>query len=407
MTKVTTRHNCSAQQIGERTPWGQHALLYVVFFLMGAEMYLVSPLLPEISHAFGASTAQAATVVTAYVVVYAVAGPPLGLLADRYPRKRSAIAGAVVFLIGNAGCAAAPSLGALVAARGVTGLGAALAAPAIWAYLAERTATHQRGRAISLGASVYSLGQVLGVPLGALLADAGGWQAPFLGVSILMALATVTLAGRLESTPVAATPRGAGALVRPWRSPHIRLGLVSTFLLQAGRLGAYTYIGALFAERFGLPLSALGLVGLLVGAGSMAGSLVAGTTLDRLTRIGVRGTWVSVASALLFIPCAAVASMSHHLPIALVALALWCVFGGGFYSSQQTHLASADPTQRASVVAWNNSMMNAGIAVGTTVLGATAAGGPTFAAITCLFGLGAAVAAAIPLIGRAVTLPGR
>ncbi|KXP11636.1 MFS transporter [Tsukamurella pulmonis] len=383
-----------------RTPWGQHALLYVVFFLMGAEMYLVSPLLPQISHAFGVAAAGAATVVTAYVVVYAVTGPPLGLLADRVPRKRSAVAGSIVFLLGNSACAFAPSLLLLVAARGLTGLGAALAAPAIWAYLAERTAAHQRGRAISLGASVYSLGQVLGVPVGALLAGFGGWRAPFLAVSVLMLVATITLAQRLESTPVPAAPRGIGALTRPWASREIRLGLIATFLLQAARLGAYSYIGVLFAARFGMGLTALGLVGLLVGAGSMVGSLWAGTAIDALTRRSVPGTWLSVAGALLFVPCAVIATTTTHVVVALVALGLWCVFGGVFYSSQQTHLASADPTQRASVVAWNNSMMNAGIAFGTTVLGAVTLGGTSFAGITALLGLAAAVVSVLPLVHR-------
>ncbi|MET9325260.1 MFS transporter [Tsukamurella sp. NPDC003166] len=400
-----TSASVSAPDTTERTPWGQHALLYVVFFLMGAEMYLVSPLLPQISHAFGVTAAAAATVVTAYVIVYAVTGPPLGLLADRYPRKRSAVAGSLVFLLGNTACAFAPSLTTLVLARGLTGLGAALAAPAIWAYLAERTATHQRGRAISLGASVYSLGQVLGVPMGTLLAGFGGWQAPFLAVSVLMAIATLTLADRLESMPVTRPPRGLGALFRPWRSDEIRLGLVATFLLQAARLGAYSYIGILFATRFGMGLTALGLVGLLVGAGSMIGSLCAGAAFDALTERGVAGTWLSVLGALLFVPCAIVATTTHHVTVALVALGLWCVFGGVFYSSQQTHLASADPAQRASVVAWNNSMMNAGIAFGTTVLGAVALGGAPFAAITAILGLAAAAFAAVPLVHRRASTP--
>jgi predicted MFS family arabinose efflux permease len=380
------------------TPWAQHALLYVVFFLMGAEMHLVSPLLPQIAHSLGTTIAAAATMMTAYAVVYALAGPLLGIFSDRWPRKRSAIAGSIVFLVGNIGCAVAPSLGSLIAARGVTGLGGALAGPAIWAYLAERTATLQRGRAISLGASVYALGQVLGVPLGASLAAVGGWRAPFLAVSVLMLIATTTIAARVKCTPVAATPRGLTAVMRPWSSPAIRLGLLATFFLQAAQLGAYTYVGAIFGMRFGMDVSALGLVGLLVGAGTMAGSLAAATVLDRLARRGVSGIWVSALSALLFIPCAVVSTATGHLWVALTALGLWFMFGAAFYSSQQTFLASADPSQRATVVAWNNSMMNAGIAIGTTALGFIAAGSASFATITGALGLSAVTAALLSLI---------
>jgi predicted MFS family arabinose efflux permease len=384
--------------VDQRTPWGQHALLYVVLFLMGGELYLVSPLLPQIALSLGATIVSAATIMTVFAVVYALASPALGILSDRWPRKRSVIAGSIVFLVGNIACAIAPGLGTLIAARGVTGLGAAFAGPAIWAYLAERTAAHQRGRAISLGASAYALGHVLGLPLGAALAAVGGWRAPFLIVGMLLLLATITLAGRLETAPVAATPRGLTALIRPWSSPAIRFRLLATFFFQAARLGAYTYVGAIFAVRFGMDVSALGLVGLLAGAGTMIGSLAAGTVLDRLARLSVPGTWVSVLAALLFIPCAAVASTTSHVLVTLTSLGLWCIFGGAFYSSQQTFLSSADPSQRASVVAWNNSMTFTGIAVGTTVLGFVVADSVSFATITGAFGLAAVIAAALPLI---------
>jgi predicted MFS family arabinose efflux permease len=388
----------SGPTVDQRTPWGQHAVLGVVFFLMSAEMFLVSPLLPEIARSLGATIAAAATTVTAYVVVYALAGPALGTLSERWSRKRSAIAGAVVFLVGNIGCAIAPGLGGLILARGVSGLGAALASPAIWAYLAERTAAHQRGRAISFGASASALGVVLGVPLGAALAAVGGWRAPFLAVGMLMLVATIIIANRLESTPVAAAPRGLRALIRPWSSPDIRLGLVATFFLQAARMGAYTYVGVIFAVRFGMDVSALGLVGLLVGACSMAGSLTAGTTVDRLALHDVPGIWVSVLAALLFIPCAVVTTTTGQLWLALTSLGLWCMCGAAFYSSQQIFLSCADPSQRATVAGWNNSMMHAGAAVGTTALGFVAAGSRSFATISGAFGLAGAAAAALLLI---------
>jgi predicted MFS family arabinose efflux permease len=280
---------------------------------MGAEMFLLSPLLPQIAGSLGVRIASAATIVTAFAVVYALASPLLGIFSDRWPRKRAAIAGSSVFLVGNIGCVVAPGLGGLIAARGVTGLGAAFAAPAIWACLAERTAAHQRGRAISQGASAFSLGQLLGVPLGATLAAVGGWRAPFLAVGMLMLVATITLAGRLESAPVAATPRGLAALIRPWSSPAIRLGLLASFFWHAARLGADTFVGAIFAVRFDMGISALGLVGLLVGACSIVGSPTGGVILERLARRSVSGTWVSVFSALLFIPSAVVATITGHV----------------------------------------------------------------------------------------------
>lgn len=382
----------------QRTPWGQHALLYVIFFLVSAEMFLVSPLLPDIAASLGATIALVAMIVPAYAAVYALAGPVLAAFSDQWARKRSATAGSIVFLVGNVGCVIAPDLAALIVARGVTGLGAALAGPAIWACLAERTAAHQRGRAISLGTSAFALGQLLGVPLGAALAAVGGWRAPFLVVGMLMLVATIALAGWLEVTPVAATPRGLAELIRAWSSPAIRLSLLASFFGHAARLGAYTYVGVIFAARFSMDVSTLGLVGLLAGAGTLVGSFAAGTILDRLAYRGVSGAWVSVIAALLFIPCAAVATTTGQVWTALVSLGLWFICGGAFYSSQQTFLSCADPSQRASVVAWNSSMMSTGTAVGATALGFVVTGGTLFAMVTGAFGLAALSAAALLLI---------
>jgi predicted MFS family arabinose efflux permease len=397
---VSVGAETSAEQVEQHTPWGQHALLYAVLFLMGTELYVVSPLLPEVAASLGVTIAAAATIVTAYVVVYALAGPVLGLFSDGWPRKRSAIVGSILFIIGNVGCAIAPDLGGLIVARGVTGLGAALFSPTIWACLAERTVAHRRGRAISIGASVLSLGLVFGVSLGGVLAAAAGWRAPFLAVGLLMLATTITLAGRLESIPVVAPPRGLTALIRPWTSPDICLSLLAIFFLQAAQLGAYTYMGAIYSMRFGMDVSALGRIGLLAGACAMVGSLTAGTIVDRLVQRSIPGNWVSVFAALLFIPSAVVATTTGSMWVALTSLGLYHMFGFAFNSSQQTLLSFAYPSQRATVVAWNNSMANAGTAVGTTALGFVAAGSASFAATTGGFGLAAVVAAALVLVIR-------
>lgn len=111
------------------TPWGTFGVLYLVFFLMGAEMNLVAPLLPDIARAFDSSTGAAGNVVTAYVLCYAITGPLFGRLSDRLARSRAIAAGMAVFATADVLSYVAPSLGLLIAARALSGLGAALGAP--------------------------------------------------------------------------------------------------------------------------------------------------------------------------------------------------------------------------------------------------------------------------------------
>ncbi|WP_328912691.1 MULTISPECIES: MFS transporter [unclassified Streptomyces] len=374
----------------------EYLMLCGVFFLMGAETYLVSPLLPTLSHDLGSSTSATALVVTAFVVAYGVAGPPLGVLADRAPRWIFIVAGGGLFAAGNVLSALAQGLPLLVAARALSGLGAAMAAPSCWAYLAERTEPARRGRAVSVAVAIYGLGQVLGVPLGTVCAQLLGWRVAFAGIGVGFALMVPLLARRLVRTPPAAAPGGLRALILPWRAPRISLGLTATLLFQAGRLGAYTYAGALLAQRFGFSLAQQGVAGLLVGVSSMLGSLASGPAIDRLRASGRSEIWLSVGSAAVFALSAPIALTTRHLALCLGALFVWCVAGSAFYSTQQAYLASADPRQRASVLAWNSSMMNVGIAAGTTVLGMTAVGSTAFAVIAAVLGLcGGAVSLAL------------
>ncbi|MEV5506066.1 MFS transporter [Streptomyces orinoci] len=375
------------------TPWAKFTLLYAVFFLMGAEMYLVSPLLPTISRDLHSSTTAAAALVTSYVLTYAIAGPLFGVWADRVERRRFITGGVAVFLVGNVLCALAPTLPTLIAARAVTGLGGAAAAPAIWAHLAEASAPAQRGKAVSWGASVYSLGQVAGVPLGTLIAQLSSWRWPFAGIGILLACTVPVLATRLRG-PRPSGGRGWAAIVRPWGDPRIRLGLLATALLQAGRLGTYTYAGVLFSRRFGFSLGSLGLIGLLVGFASVAGSTLTGHLVDRARRQGTHEIRLAIGWALVFTVGVVVAVSTTTLWLSLAGLFVWFVAGGAFYSTQQAYLSTVDPTQRASVVSWNNSMMNAGIAAGTSLLGALTVGGAGFATLAGAFGVAAALCSA-------------
>ncbi|MGI5485152.1 MFS transporter [Streptomyces lavendofoliae] len=360
---------------------------------MGAETFLVSPLLPRIASDLGTSTGAGAQVVTAYVLAYAVTAPLLGGLSDRLPRRVFITAGGALFMAGNLLCALSDSLPGLLAARAVTGLGGAAAAPAMWAYLSENAAEHQRGRAVSGGVSCYALGQVLGVPAGSLLAEAMDWRWAFTVIAVALLPLLPVIAWRLHGTK----PHHANSLISSftiWRSRHIALPLLSTGFLQAGRLGAYTFAGALFAHRYGMSTGQLGLLGLLVGAGTLVGSLISGRVTDALRTRGRNENWLSGACATLFVSAAATALISHHLVASLIALFVWFLAGGAFYTTQQTYLGNVDARHRASIVSWNSTLDHIGVAVGTSVLALWPLAGPGFVLTTIAFGAAAVLLSA-------------
>ncbi|MFD9127645.1 MFS transporter [Kitasatospora sp. NPDC059571] len=394
----------------------RYAGVFVLLFLFGTETFLVSPLLPTIAGSIGVTESAAASGVTAYVLVYAVFAPFLGQLSDRFGRRRTLLAGTLLFVLSNAGAALSTSLTLLVLSRAVAGLAAAAAGPAIWAHIAETAPDAVRGRALGLGMALFSCGQVIGVPLGGLLAGAAGWRAAFWALTAGTATAVPLLLRQVAGGPApAAAPRGPApccAACRPpapaagsvrsvlaaWADPALRRALLVNTAFHAGNLGAYTFLGAVLVQRFGLSVQALGLVGVLVGAGSVAGSLAGGRLGDRARAAGRTGLPLLPLWGLLLAAGVALAAQGPGLAVALAGVAVWFTASGGFVTDQQTLAGTVAPGLRATSSAWLTSTMYAGTGLGAWAVGTFA--DPARGAL--LVGAGAALlaAAGAVVVGR-------
>lgn len=365
-----------------------HAGVFGVLFLIGTEAFLISPLLPTIAADLHSTVRSAAAVVTAYVLAYAVTSPFLGAVSDRYGRRRSVLAGTALFLVGNVVAALAGQLWVLVLARALSGLGAATAGPSIWAHIADSVPAEHRGRAIGTGGGFFAAGQVLGLPLGTFVAAAAGWHATFAVLAAASAVALVALHRQVRPgrpTPAAATAAAAAAVAvtpargvrqglagvfRVWRHPVLGHALAVTVLLSAANLGAYSYLGSELDGRFGLSETQRGWVGLLIGGGSFAGSLLAGRLGDRARRAGGHGTGLVPVWGAVLGTGVVVAALVPHLTVVLAAVLVWFVASGAFGTDQQTLLATAAPGLRATAASWNSSSLYLGTAVGVSLVGA-------------------------------------
>ncbi|WP_431681461.1 MFS transporter [Kitasatospora sp. KL5] len=373
----------------------RYAGVFLLLFLFGTETFLVSPLLPTIAGSIRVSEAAAASSVTAYVLVYAVFAPFLGLVSDRFGRRRTLIAGTLLFVLSNAAAALSTGLTLLVVSRAVAGLAAAAAGPAIWAHIAETAPEGVRGRALGLGMALFSCGQVIGVPLGGFLAGLAGWRSAFWALAIGTAAAVPLLLKQVGGGAAAASVPGGGGAVRAvlagWADPALRRALLVNTVFHAANLGAYTFLGALLVARFDLSVQALGLVGVLVGAGSVAGSLLGGRLGDRARAAGRSGLPLLPLWGGLLAAGTGLAAAGPGLVLALVGVVVWFLASGGFVTDQQTLAGTVAPELRATSSAWLTSTMYAGTGVGAWAVGAFA----DVAAGVVVVGVGLGLAAAV------------
>jgi EmrB/QacA subfamily drug resistance transporter len=129
-----------------------------------------------------------------------------GSLGDLYGRRRMFVAGLIAFTVASALCGLAPSIGALVAARALQGVGGALLVPGSLALLSASFRPEDRGRAVGAWSGLAGVATAVGPFLGGWLVDAVSWRLVFL---INLPLAAVAVAVTLRHVPESSDPSAA------------------------------------------------------------------------------------------------------------------------------------------------------------------------------------------------------
>ncbi|WP_205698344.1 MFS transporter [Conexibacter sp. SYSU D00693] len=145
----------------------------------------------------GASVGDATWVVTIYAIAFAALLAPAGRIADVLGRRTLLVAGVGGFTVFSLACAAAPSLGVLLAARGLQGAAAALMIPASLAVVLHDTPPERRTAAIGAWSAAGALAAAAGPALGGVLVDGFGWRAVF-AITVPVGLAVLAAALRMR-----------------------------------------------------------------------------------------------------------------------------------------------------------------------------------------------------------------
>ncbi len=197
------------------------ASLCTILFLTFLDNTVVSVALASIQQDLHGGVSALQWVVGAYALTFASLMLACGMLGDKFGRKKIMLAGAGVYCVGAALAAVAPSIGMLIAARSVMGLGAAASEPGTLSmirhlYPDERS----RNRALGVWAAVSGFSLALGPVLGGALVGAWSWRGIF-WFDVTFGLAALVIAAMV--LPESADPRagrvdtpgtllGAGAL---------------------------------------------------------------------------------------------------------------------------------------------------------------------------------------------------
>ncbi len=149
-------------------------------FMTALDISVVNTVLPVITRHFETDVATVEWVVIVYLLLVSGLLPSFGRLGDLRGHKAVYIGGFFLFILSSLLCALAPGVFALIAARCLQALGAAMLSANSPAILTKSFPNSQRGQALGMQATMTYLGLTVGPSLGGWLTDQFSWRAVFM-----------------------------------------------------------------------------------------------------------------------------------------------------------------------------------------------------------------------------------
>ena len=279
---------------------------------------MLMPALPAIRADFGGTIAATQSVISVFLIVFAIGIPLAGPLSDRYGRRPLLVGGIFIFLIGLLLGALAPSLEVLVFARALQAIGCAATATVARAVLGDLYPDWRLARALARLTLVMMTGTAISPWLGGLITESMGWHAP---LALMVVLAAIIGVAAFVALPETRAPSGRSSFHELGEASRVVLRnriflscVIDAGVIYAVYLGFISIAPHIMSEMLGEPATSFGLYLLLLSTGYFLGNMVVTrlkghADLDRVARFGIWLQAGSVALAFAFV----LAGFTHPL----------------------------------------------------------------------------------------------
>ncbi|CAG7643448.1 Purine efflux pump PbuE [Paenibacillus allorhizosphaerae] len=352
-------HVATRVEVGGKLDSSGKAVLvvaWITLFLIGTDLFVVSPLLPFISQTYQVDPAAAGWMVTVFSITYAASAPLFGRLSDRKGRRGLIVFGLGLFALSNALTAYAPTYGWLIASRVLAGLSVASVTPLIYAAIGDMAPSHRKGTWLSIVVSGHLTSLWIGAPLGSFLEHAMGWRFIFGLMAVAGAVLSATHMKLWKTAPAARQ-----ASFTAGNGAAMAASVSVTFVWAISVYALYVYLGEGLYSELGASPSEIALSVTFYGIGAVIGNLISGQLTDKF---GV----VNISNATLLLLAAALIGLGFTFTAGdwvYLLLFLWALTGYAAFSSYQARLAAQYPLKRGTAMAWNNTALYAGITAGS------------------------------------------
>ena len=264
--------------------------LWLMVFASSSQVIIIAPILPRIGEALSVSEALLGLLGTSYALLLSVFALITGPISDKIGRRRILLIGTGFMALALALHGLADSFWVLLTVRGLAGIGGGVLSGAAVAYVGDYFPYERRGWANGWIMSGIAFGQILGIPLGTILADQFDFRMPFVAFAGMMTLAWMLVWVFVPQPDVQRDPHpltikraviNYGRLMKE-RDPAA--AVIAFFLMFLG-FGLYVYYMPSWLEQdvglTGTEVASLFLVG---GLANVVASPLAGRVSDHIGR---------------------------------------------------------------------------------------------------------------------------
>jgi DHA1 family inner membrane transport protein len=265
------------------------AITGVGLFLTQTVSMMLAPLLVAMATEFDVSVAAAGQLAAVTFGAWAISVISVGPISDSFGRRPVAVIGMTLLSISIIASSFAPSFGVLLGLRIITGLSGGIIPPNSMAAVADVLPAAKRAQAFGFLMAFASFSSVIGVPMIAVLASAGGWRVPFLVHGFLLLCCAVLQWFWFPKT--SASAKGSFSFLSRYKQMAsislFRTALMANVLQRMAFYATISYLAAYLISEHGMGLGQTAIPLAIVGIGVVVGSTMAGSVAGMTRRAQV------------------------------------------------------------------------------------------------------------------------
>lgn len=267
--------------------------LWLLVFSSASQTMIISPILPQIGDDLDIADAVLGTLVTAYSLMVGLFAILSGPVSDRIGRRRILLAGCGVMTVALASHGLVDSYWSFLGVRVFAGMAGGVLSGAAVSYIGDYFPYDRRGWAVGWVMSGAAFGQIIGIPMGIVMAERWGFHSPFYLFAITMALTLPLLFFGVPQPPVKRTSErltvsGAFAdYVALLKRPEVAWAAVAYFVMFFGVAVFVIYLPTWLERDLGASGDQIALMFLVGGIANVVTGPQAGKLSDRIGRKGI------------------------------------------------------------------------------------------------------------------------